>query len=119
MFLLDGHVSLIKLMSNLDSRRQHEVHILSFPPHCTHRLQHLDVCFMKSLSTYYMEATNKLLRESSGRVITQFQITELVGEAFQKAATLTNGCNSYQATGFWRLNHDIFRGQTLQLLQLN
>lgn len=29
---------------------------LCFPPHCTHRMQPLDVAFMKPLSDFYTEA---------------------------------------------------------------
>lgn len=77
-FLLDGHASHIKNMTILCSWREHEVHILSFP-HCTHRFQSLDVGFMKPPSTYYTKVTNNCLRTNSGRVLTQFQVAELVG----------------------------------------
>lgn len=40
-------------------------------------------------------------------MITQFQVSELVGNAFQKAATLTNALNYFQATGIWPFNRTI------------
>ncbi|OWR52064.1 Tigger transposable element-derived protein 1 [Danaus plexippus plexippus] len=88
--------------------RDHGVHILSFPPHCTHRLQPLDVGFMKPLSTYYTEAANNWLKMNGGKIITQFQIPELVNQAFQKTATLTTAYNSYENTGIWPLNRNRF-----------
>lgn len=108
LLLLDGHASHVKNLDVVKLGREHGVHILSFPPHCTHRLQPLDVGFMKPLSTYYTEAANNWLRMNGGKVITQFQIAELVNQAFMKTATLSTAFNSYENTGIWPLNRDRF-----------
>lgn len=44
------------------------------------------------------------MRLNSGKVITQFQIPELV----QKAATLSTAYNAFRTTGIWPLNRDVF-----------
>lgn len=108
LLLLDGHASHTKNMDVINLGRNNGVHILSFPPHCTHRLQPLDVGFMKPFSTYYTEAANNWMRLNSGKVITQFQIPELVDKAFQKAATLSTAYNAFRTTGIWPLNRDVF-----------
>ncbi|XP_034839890.2 uncharacterized protein [Maniola hyperantus] len=108
LLLLDGHASHTKNLDIIELGRINGVHVLSFPPHCTHRLQPLDVGFMKPFSTYYTEAANNWLRFNPGKVITQFQVAELVDKAFQKAATLSNAYNAFRATGIWPLNPDVF-----------
>lgn len=108
LLILDGHKSHTMNLDIIDIGRENGVQILATPPHCTHRLQPLDVGFMKPLSTYYSEAAQNWLRMNSGRVITQYQIAELVDKAFQKAATMTSAFNAFRATGIWPLNRDIF-----------
>ncbi|XP_022823908.1 uncharacterized protein LOC111354594 [Spodoptera litura] len=108
LLILDGHKSHTMNLDIIDLGRENGVQILATPPHCTHRLQPLDVAFMKPLSTYYSEAAQNWLRMNPGKVITQFQIAELVDRAFQKAATMTTAFNAFRATGIWPLNRDIF-----------
>ncbi|KAL7291839.1 hypothetical protein TKK_0014618 [Trichogramma kaykai] len=52
LLLLDRHSSHTKNLKVVDMARDNGVHILCFPPHCSHRLQPLDVSFMKPLSQY-------------------------------------------------------------------
>lgn len=108
LLLLDGHASHTKNLDLIGLARDNGVHIISFPPHCTHRLQPLDVAFMKPLSVYYGDETKRWLRTNPGRIITQFQIAELVGKAFERAATIPTAHNAFGVTGIWPPNPDIF-----------
>ncbi|XP_023312062.1 uncharacterized protein LOC111692338, partial [Anoplophora glabripennis] len=47
LLLLDGHATHTKNIELIDVARENGVVIICFPPHCTHRLQPLDVSFMK------------------------------------------------------------------------
>lgn len=49
LLLLDSHASLAKNIAILDLGLEHRLHILSFLPHCTYRLQPLEVDFKKPL----------------------------------------------------------------------
>jgi hypothetical protein len=53
LLLLDGHASHTKGIDLIDLAREKGVVLLFYPPHCTHKLQPLDVDFMKPLSKYY------------------------------------------------------------------
>lgn len=108
MLLLDCHDSHTKNMAILNSGREHRVHILSFLSHYIHRLQPLEVGFRKRSSTYNTETTHNWLRANSGRVITHFQVPELIRKDFQKAAILTIAYNPFQTTEIWPLKSDIF-----------
>ena len=72
--VLDGHATHTKNIELIDLARENNVHIICLPPHCTHRLQPLDVAFMKPLSSYYDEAVRIWLRCHPGRVVTIHQI---------------------------------------------
>ena len=69
-----GHAMHTKNIELIDLARENNVHIICLPPHCTHRLQPLDVAFMKPLSSYYDEAVRNWLRCYPGRVVTIHQI---------------------------------------------
>lgn len=53
----------------------------------THRLQPLDVVIFKPLAGFYYQAVENWMQEHSGLRVTQLQVSELVGEAYGKAAT--------------------------------
>jgi hypothetical protein len=53
LLLLDGHASHTKNLDLVDLEREKGVVSLCFPPHCTRKVQPLDVALMKPLSKYY------------------------------------------------------------------
>lgn len=52
LLLLDNHQSHLSVEA-LDMAANNGIHILSFPPHCSHRLQPLDVSGFGPIKTYY------------------------------------------------------------------
>lgn len=108
LLLLDGHSTHTKNLPLIEKARQSRVIILSFPPHCTHRLQPLDVSFMGPLSTFYAQAVNICLRNNPGRVVTQFQLSQLFGTAYCKAACVQNVVSGFAKTGIFPTNRNIF-----------
>lgn len=110
LLLFDGHATHTKSLELIDKARDAGVILLCFPPHCTHKLQPLDVAFMKPLSLYYSDEVKKWLREHSKdhRVVTQFQIASLFGKAYLKASTMTTAISGFRATGIWPVDTNIF-----------
>ena len=53
LLILDGHTTHVKCIKTIELARQNGVIMLSLPPHCTHRMQPLDVSFMKPLSSNF------------------------------------------------------------------
>jgi len=86
LLILDGHSTHTKNLAVIDLAREN-AETLVLPPHCSHRLQPLDVSFMKPLSTFYNQECEKWLRSHPERVITMFQIGEVSGLAYITAAT--------------------------------
>jgi len=88
--------------------REKNIVLLCLPPHCSHRLQPLDVSFMKPLMTFYSQEVQKWLRNHPGRIVTMFQIGERFGEAYLRAATMKTARNSFQSTGIYPCNRNVF-----------
>ena len=79
-----------------------------FPPHCSHRLQSLDVSFMAPLSRNYSNEVRKWLRTHYPRVVTEYQIPELFGIAYIKSANMMTDLNGFRKTGISLLNPEVF-----------
>lgn len=108
LLLLDGHSTHIQSLYIIDKARENGVTILCFPPHCTHRLQPLDVSFMKPLSTYYDQELTNWLRSNPGKIVTMFKIAEILSKAFLRAATMLTAINGFKKTGIYPYDPNIF-----------
>lgn len=108
LLLLDGHSSHTKNLDLINYARDNGVILLCYPPHCTHRLQALDVAFMKPLSCYYEDEVRKWLRSNPGRVVTFQQITTLFSNAYLRAATMLTAINGFRKTGVWPVDMNVF-----------
>lgn len=101
--LLDGHFS-HKDLAVLDYAKKHGVVLLSFSPHCTHHMQPLDKTVYGPLKTYFSEEIQKWLRNNPGRIVTDYQVSQLFGVAYCKAATVGNGQSGFLNN--WALPHE-------------
>ncbi|KAK9720207.1 hypothetical protein QE152_g22209 [Popillia japonica] len=71
-------------------------------------MQPLDVSFMGPFNTFYVQAVEKYLKNNPGRVVSQFQVSRLLGEAFLKAATPATAINGFRKCGIVPQNQDVF-----------
>ncbi|KAF2880248.1 hypothetical protein ILUMI_25926 [Ignelater luminosus] len=74
----------------------------------THKLQPGDVGFMRPLSVFYDQAVTACLRSNPGQVVAQFQVAELFGQAFIRAATMSTALNAFKACEIFPYNDQIF-----------
>ncbi|XP_064639786.1 uncharacterized protein LOC135495254 [Lineus longissimus] len=108
LLLFDGHKSHTKNLNLIDKANDSNVKILSFPPHCTHKLQPLDRSFFKSLKNNYNDEVHRWLKEHRGIGLSQNKIPELVNKAYKKTASLANAVNGFRVAGLVPPNEDIF-----------
>ena len=73
--------------------------MLSLPSHTTHRLQPLDRSFFKALNSKCNIACDEWMRSHPGRCITQFQVSQLYGEAYAKVVDMEIAINGFIDTG--------------------
>jgi hypothetical protein len=79
------------------------VHLLTFPPHCSHRLQPLDV------SVYGpFKAASAWMTSNPGKTLTIYHLPELIKTAFDKAMSRQNILSGFQKSGIDPLDVDIF-----------
>lgn len=80
LLVLDGHVSHTQNIAALIRAREVGIVMLSLPPHCTHRMQPLDLTFFKPLSTYYNQAIDAWMheKENAGLAVSEHRITRFL-----------------------------------------
>ncbi|XP_060845906.1 uncharacterized protein LOC132925532 [Rhopalosiphum padi] len=108
LLLLDGHATHVKNLAVLELARKNFITVLCFPPHTTHKLQPLDVSFMRPLSMYYSQEINIYLLNHPGRVVTLHEIGKIFVTAYNKAATVKNAVSGFNKTGIYPYNPEAF-----------
>ena len=108
LLILDGHATHSKNLEAIMTARDSGVIMLSLPPHTTHKLKPLDFSFFKPLQTYYLQVCDKWLRNNPGRGLTVFQVAEISGKAFPRAASVKNITNGFRKLGIWPCGRNVF-----------
>jgi hypothetical protein len=108
LLILDGHVTHTKNLEFINMARENFVTVLCLPPHCSHKLQPLDVAFMGPLNTFYVQEIEKYLKNNPGRTISQFQVSKLFAGAYLRAGTPTTAINGFRRCGIVPYNPHVF-----------
>ncbi|KAJ4425753.1 hypothetical protein ANN_27376, partial [Periplaneta americana] len=117
--VLDGDYSHTRNVQLLELARVNGAHIVCLPPHCTHKTQLLGVAFMLPFKTYYAQAIEQWLKQNAGRIVTHCQVGMLLGEAFNKAASVAVATNGFRKTGPCPCNRHIFSDFEFQEISPN
>jgi len=72
---------------SMSSKRQEQIMYHCWCFHCSHKIQPLDVAVFKSLKANYDQAVDAWLRNHPGRAVTEYNVAELLVEAWGKAVT--------------------------------
>ena len=95
-------------IQTIDFCKENGVVLLSFPPHCSHKLQPLDRSVFGPLKKYYSSACNSFLKSHPGKPDTMYNIPEIAKQALLLAATPGNIQKGFLVTGIAPFNSDIF-----------
>lgn len=106
LLILDGHKSHTNDVLMLEFAEENDIILLGFPSHTTHFLQPLDRSFFKSLKSHWNCVCNTFMRNNPARKINRAVFGQLLGQAWNKAATVETGANGFKATGIHPLNRD-------------
>ena len=109
LLLLDNHVSHISVEC-ITFAKENNITLLSFPPHCSHKLQPLDRTVYGPFKTFYNQAVDNWMREkeNAGKSMTIHIIPKLVSYAFPKAMTPENIRSGFRVTGIYPFDRNIF-----------
>ena len=107
LLLMDNHDSHITVRG-LDLAKTHVIVMVTFPPHCSHKLQPLDRTVYGPLKRYCNASCNYWQMRNPGKPMTIYDIAENLGEAFPRVFTPENITAGFKATGIWPFDWDVF-----------
>lgn len=107
LLILDNHVSHTTLEAVTYAKTNH-IHLLTLPPHSSHKTQPLDRNFFGPLKKYYDAAVDTWDVNHPGEVFNVSCVAEAFKIAFQKAGTIENAVQGFRATGIYPLDANKF-----------
>ena len=107
LLILDNHSSHIGL-EVINVAQKNGLTILTFPPHCSHRMQPLDVCIFGPFKRFYNKFADAWMTSHPGQSISIYDVAELAGAAFNKAFCMENIISAFKSIGIFPFNPNIF-----------
>lgn len=107
LLILDNHISHISLEAVTFAKANH-IHLLTLPPHSSHKTQPLDRCIFRPLKAYYDAAVDSWDVSHPGETFSVYNVAETFKVAFEKASTVENAATSFKATGIYPFDKNIF-----------
>lgn len=108
LLLLDNHCSHVNI-AVVEKAKENNVIMLSFPPHCSHNLQPMDVGVYGPFKNYVNRAQTAWMHNNPGKTMTIYDIPGVVKESLPLALNPANIMSGFKASGIWPLNADIFQ----------
>lgn len=107
LLFMDNHSSHISI-DVIDLACDSGLCIVTFSPHCSHKLQPLDVCIYGPFKRYYASYCDSWLTTHPGNAISIYDVTKMAGQAFIRSFSLENITAAFRTTGISPFNPDIF-----------
>ncbi|XP_041983249.1 uncharacterized protein LOC121736227 [Aricia agestis] len=107
LLILDNHASHISLPVYEFCKLNH-IHMLSLPPHTSHKMQPLDVSFYGPLKAAYKKECDLYMKSHLAEKITPYEVASLLRKAFNNVASISKGEAGFRATGIYPMNPDVF-----------
>lgn len=108
--ILDNHESHLSIEA-LNIAKASGVTIVTLHPHTSHRLQPLDVGVFGPFKTFYNSSIDSWMLRNPGIPLTIYEVGEMVGYAFPRAMTPVNIIKSFQKTGIYPFDRNVFNDE--------
>lgn len=108
--VMDNHESHLSLLA-LDIAKDNGVTVVTLPPHCSHRMQPLDVSVYRSFKAHINSAMDSWLLHHPGCRVSIYEIAAFVKFAHENAMTPANILSGFQKTGIFPFNKFVFSEQ--------
>ncbi|XP_060878158.1 uncharacterized protein LOC132950650 [Metopolophium dirhodum] len=105
LILLDNHESHLYLPV-IDFCRENGVVLLSFPPHCSHKLQPLDRSVFGPFKKCINQEMDSWIKSNPGKRFTIYDLPSVTSNALVNAATPKNIINGFSVSGVWPFNRN-------------
>ena len=100
LLLLDGHSSHVYNLTFLTLMKEHNVHVMCYPPHTTHCLQPADKSLFKSLKNSWNDEGRRFTRETGSKV-------EEVRILYPVFPSMEKSCNSRDCSKWVQRNWNV------------
>ena len=107
LLILDNHES-HRSLEAIEYCAANGIHLLTIPPHCSHRLQPLDVSIFSPFKRHLNTVCDTRINLQPGTPITVLELPALVSAALDHSASVANITAGFRASGIWPLNPNIF-----------
>lgn len=105
--IYDNHESHISL-DVINYSRENGICLLTLPPHCSNKMQPLDISVFYPFKKFYNKEADKWMLNNPGQTITIYEVSELVGKAFSPAFTSSNIETGFRKSGIYPYDENIF-----------
>ncbi|KAE9521524.1 hypothetical protein AGLY_018080 [Aphis glycines] len=106
--LLDNHESHLYLPV-IDFCKDNGIVLLSFPPHCSHKLQPLDRSVYGPFKKFVNREMDQWMTMHPGSRMTIYDIPQIVAGALPDAVSPRNIMGGFKVSGIWPFDRNIFR----------
>lgn len=107
LLIIDNHETHLSLQT-VDLAANAGVVILTLPPHCSHRLQPLDVSVYFPFKAFYNQGIESWLINDLGQTMDIYCVAEIVGQAYPRVFTTSNIASGFWTSGIYPLNRYVF-----------
>ncbi|XP_055308978.1 uncharacterized protein LOC129572890, partial [Sitodiplosis mosellana] len=107
LLLLDNHTSHLSVEA-IDKAIKHDITMLSFPPHCTHRMQPLDVSVFGPMKIMYTKKCQEWKNSNATVAFDLHHVPLIADQCLDLCATRKNIKSAFQTTGVYPLNSNTF-----------
>lgn len=107
LLIMDNHESHCSL-ENILYARDNGIVILTLPPHCSHRLQPLDVTVLGPFKRALSVTQNDWLVSHPGQKIVISELTGLCSQAYDQSFTRKNIISGFKQCGIWPYSSTVF-----------
>lgn len=105
--ILDNHNSHTSLAS-FELCKANGVIMVSLPPHCSHRLQPLDVTFYSTLKAAFKRECDTYMKTNRLVKITPYDLAGLFNKAYSRVATIAVAVSGFKTTGIYPFDRTLF-----------
>ena len=89
LLLMDNHISYLSVDAT-EIAKENRLCILTFPPHCTHKLQPLDIGVYRPFKRHYSSLCNSFITFNPGKGLSIYDVAELFGQAFLRSFSIAS-----------------------------
>ena len=105
--VLDGHHS-HKSLEAIRFAQARGIHLITLPPHCTHKMHPLDCSYFSSLKAAYNREADSWMVANPGKRITVYHIAGLLKSAYLRTGTHEKAIKGFQKCGLFPYNSEVF-----------